>query len=233
MQTSDKIRVIAEWLENAENEIFQETNEQDLERVAEAFVSAASMLQKVASEIQVAEDDHGFSPETLDEIAAIAEAYDESNDEDLQKQASVFDDLLVSIAAPRDFIFDFDKAREVREDAVKKKYEAIAEEERAHRQTDEALEALSKSEVMKERPMRIYPALSRHCMEHPGEMLARVGDDVYQCPLDGKMFNYMEGFTLVDGTKIPPQSVKFQTPELQDETYQIFDSREDRINSRI
>ena len=54
---------------------------------------------------------------------------------------------------------------------------------------------------------------TRYCPEHAAVMLAHVGDQVYQCPIDGKMYNYVEGYT-ADGEKIPGASIAGQTPEV-------------------
>lgn len=60
--------------------------------------------------------------------------------------------------------------------------------------------------------------MSRQCPDHPGQQLSRLADNVRQCPLDGKTYDYVRGFTTEDGEKhnggtvqaqgsIPPGSI--------------------------
>lgn len=51
------------------------------------------------------------------------------------------------------------------------------------------------------------------CPDHRGLRLLHVGDGVYQCPLDGKVYNWTEGFTALDGTKYRGGRVDLQTPD--------------------
>jgi uncharacterized protein (UPF0305 family) len=43
--------------------------------------------------------------------------------------------------------------------------------------------------------------LSRQCPDHPGQQLTRIDDNVRQCPLDGKIYDYNQGFTTEDGSR--------------------------------
>lgn len=40
---------------------------------------------------------------------------------------------------------------------------------------------------------------TRDCPDHPGQQLMRVEDEVKQCPLDGKIYNFSKGFYTEDG----------------------------------
>ena len=44
---------------------------------------------------------------------------------------------------------------------------------------------------------------TRHCPDHHGEQLERVSDGVFQCPRDGKIYNYREGYKTYDGENHP------------------------------
>jgi hypothetical protein len=237
MNLSDKIKIVAEWLENEENELLKETSDKDVVIVAEAFVEAAHALRKVASEITPVsnEDTMEFSPETIQEIAAVAEAYDSSGDEELQKQASVLDELLLTIAAPRDFIANYRAIEDMRTEELKKKYKDLREETDLLTDKAATLEALKKSEVFQERHPDMSLSSSRGCPEH-GSPMFRVGGtaegSIWQCSLDHKVFNYEEGFTLADGTKVSPRSISNQGVGIEQNTHQIFDDRTQRLTSR-
>lgn len=52
--------------------------------------------------------------------------------------------------------------------------------------------------------------VARQCPDHPGQQLSRVADNVRQCPLDGKVYDYTRGFTTEDGKKFNGGSVQAQ-----------------------
>ena len=74
---------------------------------------------------------------------------------------------------------------------------------------------------------------TRYCPEHIGVMLGRVGDNTYQCSLDGQIYNWETGFIDFDGVKHPGGSVAAQTPESTEHAipHRIFDSREKILNT--
>jgi len=69
---------------------------------------------------------------------------------------------------------------------------------------------------------------TRHCPEHVGVMLGRIGENTYQCALDGQVYNWETGWTDYDGKKHPGGSVAGQTPGASEYAipHRIFDSRE-------
>lgn len=54
---------------------------------------------------------------------------------------------------------------------------------------------------------------TRYCPDHPGTMLARVADKVYQCPLDKRMYDFSKGFETDDGEKHLGGDVAEMTPD--------------------
>lgn len=233
MNLSDKIKIVAEWLENENNELLEEASDENLNLLAEAFVDAANSLKKAAEKISIEEDELGFSYDTLQEMAVIAEAYDNSGDPELQKQASVLDELLLTIAAPKDYVANFRKIEEQRTALLKEYYKKSKEESDNLNDVKNTLTALDKSEVFKNRKPDSSLNSTRVCPEHSTPLL-RVGGtsegSIWQCTLDHKIFNYQEGFTLADGTKVAPKSVSNQGYGLEMNTTQIFDNREQRAN---
>jgi len=53
---------------------------------------------------------------------------------------------------------------------------------------------------------------TRYCPDHIGVQAIRVAERTYQCPLDGKVYNYEVGYTNYKGQKVPGGSVANQTP---------------------
>jgi hypothetical protein len=77
------------------------------------------------------------------------------------------------------------------------------------------------------------PLNTRYCPDHIGVSVSRVGENTYQCPLDGKIYNYETGWEDYDGNKHPGGSVAEQTPDASGYgiPHRIFDTRENIINS--
>lgn len=73
---------------------------------------------------------------------------------------------------------------------------------------------------------------TRYCPEHVGVQIGRVGENTYQCPLDGQVYNWETGWTDYDGNEHPGSSVAAQTPDSSGYAvpHRIFDSRENIIN---
>ena len=196
--------------------------------VAEALVLAADAIAKAAEEMAVIEPET-ITPEALDELAAVAESFDASDDELLQKQASVLDDLLVMLAASKSVVAMAKKSEDDRIEQLKKKYREPKEIDDKRNHISEAVKEIEKAPIYKQtRPLET-PLSTRVCIEHAGTPLQRVGEEQYQCPLDKKIYNYAEGYTLLNGTKVPGTSVSNQTQDLWNNTGDvIFDTRSDK-----
>jgi len=233
---SDKLLTVAKWLESEENELLVEasSNEDHLNNVAVSLVFAAEALKDVANEIKETETNSSeLTAEKLDEMAAVAAEFDASCDDLLQKQASVLDEILLTLAAPKNYISDFKQSEEEKLEVIKKKYKAPKEELDKNIGTKEAIEALNKSRMYaapkKGRPLE-YSLSTRYCPQHHAALLARVGDnDLWQCQLGHETYNFSEGYKLADGTVVPATSVDQQTPSNYVEPHQIFDSRSQRL----
>jgi len=51
------------------------------------------------------------------------------------------------------------------------------------------------------------------CPDHRGHRLVNIGEQTYQCTIDGKVYNWKEGFSDMSGNKYPGGSVDLQTPD--------------------
>ncbi len=100
MKLSELIKAYATVLENPDNEaiLLSEDDDQSMSIVAEALVKAAAILNKAAEQLEEIEPptESLLTPESLEEMAAVAQAFDESGDEMLRRQASVIDEILLT-----------------------------------------------------------------------------------------------------------------------------------------
>lgn len=240
MNLADKLLVVAEWLEASDNELLVEATEEQLDDIALAFVEAADVLRTTAQNLDAdetsetsAEPAAELTSMELETIAALADKFDASGDDTLMRQASVLDDILCGMAAPRNYVFNFKRAQEAKLDVLKQKYKDVKQELDEDVGRKEAVEALKDSpmyQAPKEgRPLQ-YSLDTRTCLDHPGAQMARIGEREFQCSLDHKIYRYDgTGYTLLDGTKIPGTSVTEQTPKYHNNAHQIFDDRDGRL----
>ena len=59
--------------------------------------------------------------------------------------------------------------------------------------------SLSKSAGYEEKFFGSTTMMSRQCPDHPGQQMVRLEDNVRQCPLDGKVYDFVRGFQTEDG----------------------------------
>jgi hypothetical protein len=74
---------------------------------------------------------------------------------------------------------------------------------------------------------------TRYCPDHNGVQAVRISERVYQCPIDGKIYNYETGYTNYKGQKVPGGSIAAQTPTTSDFggiPMRIYDSRQNILN---
>ena len=234
MRISEMLTAIAAWLESPNNEalLLAENDEECLQIVANACVEAAALLKITAEAVEDIEPpaESNITPEALDDLAQLATAFDESGDPALQKQASVIDELLLTIASPPDAMLQRKDLVDKRLDELKKKYEQPSKDLADNNKIADSIKAIDKSNMTKEMNILEAPLSSRYCPDHPGTQIARIGEHMWQCELDKKTYNYETGFTLNNGTKVPGGDVASQTQGSNIPYYAIFDSREARLN---
>src|SRR5574338_667859 len=102
MRTAELLNAMAAWLESPNNEaiLLAEADDKCMQVVAESCVLAAALLKKAADEVDVLEppSESAINAQSIEETAALAQALDESGDPQLQRVASVLDELLLTIA---------------------------------------------------------------------------------------------------------------------------------------
>lgn len=176
-------------------------------------------------------DESNITPESIDELANLAEAFDSSNDPELQKQAAVIDELLITIAAPPNAVSERKDLLDSRSKELEKKYKNTGKQLSESNKIADSIKDIEKSNLTKEYTILEAPLSTRYCPDHPGVSLIRIGDGIDQCNLDKKIYNYESGYTLNNGSKVPGGSVSQQTQHLNIPYYSIFDTRGDRLGT--
>lgn len=232
MRISELLYSIAEWLESPNNEalMLAEDNEECAKIVAENCVLASALLKNAAEQVDELEPVVSkITPEAIDDLAKISEAFDSSNDPKLKKQAAVIDELLLSIAAPPDGLNQIKKIQEARLEEIKKKYNSLKEKSADYKKIVESEKALKDSKMMKEYNIFDAPLSTRYCPDHAGVQISRVGEHLWQCELDKKTYDFEKGFTLNNGKEVPPHSITANLEELKAQP--MFDTRLDRMQT--
>jgi hypothetical protein len=231
MKLSEKIKLVASWLEDSENDLLvnADSDNVNLEVVAEALTAAADIL-KVSAEIVGDSETGVITPESLDEMAALATAFDESGDELLKKQASVLDEILLTFGADKGVIEMGKINEDYRIEELKKKYQKTHELQQEMNKVSDSVKKIEDSPAYKmHRPMEM-PLNSRYCPQHAGVPVVRIGEHEVQCILDKKVYNYETGYALDDGTKVPGGDVSLQTKLCPDGSqHTMFESRSEKL----
>jgi len=82
-------------------------------------------------------------------------------------------------------------------------------------------------------PPRLGSLSTRYCPDHIGVQSVRISDRIYQCPIDGMVYNYESGYKNYQGQRVPGGSVAAQTPTTSNYggiPMRIYDSRQSVLN---
>jgi hypothetical protein len=235
MRIAELLTAMATWLESPENEALRlaEDDEDCAKVVAESCVLAAALLKTAAAEVDAIEppEPSQITPESVEGLANLAAVFDASGDLELKKQASVIDELLLSIAAPPNAYAERKDLQDQRLVALKQKYEEPRKELHDTNLIGRSEKAIEKSNMTKRLAILEAPLSTRYCPDHAGVQIARVGEHMWQCEMDKKTYNFDSGFELNDGTKVPGGDVAQQTQGLNVPYHAIFDTREGRLGT--
>lgn len=233
MRISEMLVSIANWLESPNNEaiLLSEYNDNCLNVVADSCVQAASLLKLAAKQVEDIEppEPSKLTPQSIEELAAIASAFDQSNDPNLKKQAAVIDELLLTIAAPEDSLQKKRSDLDNRIQELKNKYNSPRESLKEDIKAEATVKAIDDSQMIKEYRIMQSPLSTRYDPDHPGVMLNRIGEGIWQSEMTKKLYNFNEGYTLNTGVKVPGSDVSEQTQVDPREFETIFDTREERL----
>jgi hypothetical protein len=233
MRISELLIAIASDLESPNNEamLLAEYNDECLGIVAEHCVLAAALLRKAAEEVDSIEPapESNITAESIEGLANLASALDSSDDLDLKKQASVIDELLLTISAPPHVLADKKANDDRRLDELRKKYEEPRKELEKTNLIADSQKAIAKSDMTKDYKILEAPLSTRYCPDHAGVQIARIGEHLWQCEMDKKTYDFESGFELNNGDKVPGGDVANQTQGLNMPYHAIFDTREGRL----
>jgi hypothetical protein len=233
MRIGDMLIAIAQWLESPNNEamLLSEYDDNCLKVVSESCVEAAQLLKKAAREVEALEpeEESKLTAESLEELASIATAFDSSNDPSLKKQASVIDELLLTIAAPENFLKNKRAADDQRIKDLESKYRNPSQELESINKVTDSLKDIENSDMTKRYRIMEHALSTRYDPDMPGVLTSRVGDNLWQSEMTKKVYNYGEGYSLSDGSKVPGSSVSEQTHTDSRDFHSQFDDRESRL----
>lgn len=226
---------MASWLEDPNNEaiVLAEEDQHCLNIVVNSCVSAADQLKKAAREVEYFEPNYSnLTPESLESLSKIAQVFDESGDTELMKQASVIDELLLTVCAPKNEFARLKEAEDLKIEEIKKKYKGNREKFDEINNLSQASKEIDKSPIYSKeyRPLE-FPLSTRHCPDHVGVGLIRINDNEWQCQMDKKIYNFATGYKLDNGSQVPGGDVSLQTDTDQAPPRAMFDTREQRLQS--
>lgn len=187
-------------------------------------------LERVTGKTASFNPDSLVTVESLHELATLASEFDKTGDPVLVKQASVIDDILLTIAVQKSEVA---KAQRSIDDQIEKIKLANEKKDLSQHTKESYVEDGQKavSKVKDYRPLEA-PLSTRSCPDHPGSMLGRVSDDTWQCSLDKAVYNYGGGYITSKGNKIPGTSVQMQTYNHEHPSESLsFNSRESRLQN--
>lgn len=208
--------------------------------VATGLVTAQVALKNAVNNIELlAEKVVGdLDAKDIDSIAALAAEFDDSDDPFLQKQASVLDQLLVNFAQKENAQAK-KKAEDSEVEKLREKHRQLSHErayEKPAQEHDKDIKAAERAKEIQDsikqyRPLEA-PLSTRYCPDHAGAPIMRIGEGVYQCALDKKLYNWHEGYTTMRGNKVPGGRVDEQTLGLGDRALESmhFSTRESRLS---
>lgn len=235
------------WNENQIREYTDKLNE--IENIPENFDHMSKeqiivLINKLHHRIMTLEDKLELINSVIDkktessinDAAHLANALDNSGDAGYEKLASVLDEILLTIGAPKGENYNFKAAEEAELDKLRAKYRADSSKfygvgkERTGKIADESNKVIEQK-VKKYKPNE-HALSTRYCPDHNGQSVIRIADQTWQCPLDKKIYNYESGFKLEDGSQIPAQSVSQQNQNMADnvEQHLNFNTRSDVLN---
>jgi len=232
MKTSEILLAIASWLESPENEaiLLAEHDDECLNVVATSCVQAAEILKLAAEHTDSIEPEESYiNEENISKLASIAQEFDNSLNPELQKQASLIDELLLTLSASKDAIRAKRAQDDAKIEALKKKYQETKLTQDKANHNEQMEKALDKSEYLKQyRPLQ-QGLQTRYCPDHPGVSLMRISDNKGQCSMDKKVYDFEAGYSKIDGTKVPGTSVQEQTKMDVIDHMSNFSTRENRL----
>lgn len=198
------LKSTASWLEDPDNEIYSLLEEHDssVEIAARACIEAAAILKKANLDIQIVsgiKEQKQDITVALDKLQSLANEFDDSDDPILMKKAGLLDEILLTVAA------DIEEKNRFQE-RINQKIAELKGKNKIAAETNAPTK--SDKKVYEENEASLS---TRYCPDHPGVQAMPIEDGVIRCSLDGKTYNFKEGFTTEKGNVVPGTSIENQT----------------------
>lgn len=199
-----------------------------LQKTAQQGLKGAERHLRVASKTIASSGETLLTPQLLAEMVTIASELDKTGDPILVRQASVLDEILLTIGVDA---VTYAKAKGAQDQEIEriksKQLNSLAADPKYIADGQKAIE-----KIKEYRPMEANLS-TRTCPDHPGAQMARVGDNTFQCSLDKKIYNYQSGYTTLKGNSVPGGDVSNQTQALFDRPNEFtsFETRENKLGS--
>ena len=227
---------LAQDLVSADNDLMklaEETSDQSaLEIVAQSLFCAGQLIAQASEEIErLSYKSTQLDLKTLQEMSIIAEEFDKSGDPILQKQSLVLDQILINMANSSENLSLKNAAAPLNHTENSKELYDLSKNMKKYFEAEKMAKAV-KDQIKQYRPMEAA-LLTRSCPDHPGAQIQRLEDAKYQCSLDGKIYDFREGFTTMKGNKIPGGTVDEQTKTMYETVNRdiSFSTREDMMKN--
>ena len=171
------------------------------------------------------------SIEELEAMATLASEFDSSGDDVLISQAKLLDSAMETITTK---IAEQENTKNLKkkylEREIKEKYEQPREIISELNKTKDLSKKYSEKMKSKEYRPNQHALSTRYCPEHPGVGVIFLREGEYQCSLDKRIFNYKEGYSTLEGDKVPGGAVEFQNRNILNNisTTTNYDTRESR-----
>lgn len=235
----ETLKKMARVLLDSDSDILTEAeehlNNKDLILFATLLAEAGERLADAAKFIQA---NKTITETHVEHLAAVAESFDESGDPEMQKTASVLDEILLTIGSNPKNQMAFKKAEQEEIDRLRAKYDntnkdyyiKAREEHKKEIDVNEAIKSID-SKVKKYRPLEASLS-TRYSPDMPGVSLMRIGESVYQCPVTKKIYDFRSGYTTSKGNVVPGSDVSNQTQHLgfRAQEHMNFSTREEALN---
>lgn len=230
----EKLNLIREEFLDSNHSLLEEAqniSEDSLQCLSDCFVNISNELAKcilklgqmsdvsdesIESILSSAEksEDEIIKKEDLEAIASLADTLD--SDESTKKIAGVLDKILLSYAFPpgtddlqkSNFLKKIEMAKQAKLSTPEQLEEKFLKKELTS--DNEEIKKIILDKVKSYKPLE-FPLQTRSCPDHPGASMTRVEEGVFQCSLDKKLYDYKNGFTLLNGSKVPGGDVSAQS----------------------
>lgn len=148
----------------------------------------------------------------LEDVVKLANLLDATNDPELIKKASALDELLQTLYSPnkqKEKIKEAAKIKEIQERMKNAKNQNGDMNQKVGRELNKLN---SNSQNNRYRPLE-HPLSMRTCPDHYGAQIAKLSDDVWQCSIDHKIYDFKNGFITMTGKFVPGTSIENQTAQ--------------------